>query len=535
MAQAGPVPISYIRSSRGPIRLAPHAESPLTSLRGGEARVIREEDEEADWRADAYSAYDDGVDEDEDADAESAYDYNYTGTPRQSGAFQEADSARSSYASAYSEQAGPSHSNSHAYITATTNNNTDASLRPPPPPQRLLSNLRIDVPGNDSGLRALHSPLLHGDFSRDSLATASESEWDDTRSSTISGAARSPTDASKEARRLEFPFQGADPTSPAPSGYSGYSEYGYEENEYASNRAQGAALRDSWTSTATGSTVRRPDYYMPPGGMQDALGQLGGGAEGEGAGRTGAVVRPLTNFSRPVRESGVGSAAVGERVTPQLPADMHAQKQKVLERNAGRVEGNGSLHPSAAQTRGVDGRIRITSTLLGIQHHEANRLGESARCFERSAKEDGGCGVGMLMYGLALRHGWGCVKNEKMAFRWLMRAAECAVVDLERLRRAGGDGEAGVVETELVLAIYEVGQCFFHGWGVAKDQKMAVSYYAVAAKLGDGDAQADLGYCLANGKGCKKDKRSAAQWYRRAVGQGQSDLGLGWIYKDKYQ
>ena len=57
----------------------------------------------------------------------------------------------------------------------------------------------------------------------------------------------------------------------------------------------------------------------------------------------------------------------------------------------------------------------------------------------------------------------------------------------------------------------------------------------MAAKLGDGDAQADLGYCLANGKGCKKDKQSAAMWYRAAVKQGQSDLGLGWIYKDKYQ
>ena len=30
------------------------------------------------------------------------------------------------------------------------------------------------------------------------------------------------------------------------------------------------------------------------------------------------------------------------------------------------------------------------------------------------------------------------------------------------------------IQTELVLAIYEVGQCFFQGWGVAKDQKMAV-------------------------------------------------------------
>jgi len=171
---------------------------------------------------------------------------------------------------------------------------------------------------------------------------------------------------------------------------------------------------------------------------------------------------------------------------------------------------------------------------LGIQHHEANRLQESARCFERSAKEGGGCGVGMLMYGLALRHGWGCAKNEALGFKWVQKAAESAVGDLERMRK-GLEVDMGAVQTELVLAIYEVGQCFFHGWGVAKDQKMGVSYYQVAARLGDGDAQGDLAFCLANGKGCKKDKKEAAKWYRAAVKQGQSDVGLAWIYKEKYQ
>jgi TPR repeat protein len=86
-----------------------------------------------------------------------------------------------------------------------------------------------------------------------------------------------------------------------------------------------------------------------------------------------------------------------------------------------------------------------------------------------------------------------------------------------------------------VLAIYEVGQCFFHGWGVARDREMAVvgpplvrlhndsltrqhqSYYTVAARLGDSDAQNDLAFCLANGKGCKKDRKVAAKWYRAAV------------------
>jgi hypothetical protein len=75
----------------------------------------------------------------------------------------------------------------------------------------------------------------------------------------------------------------------------------------------------------------------------------------------------------------------------------------------------------------------------------------------------------------------------------------------------------------------------------------------VAARLGDADAQQDLAFCLANGKGCKKDKKEAAKWHRAAVSvieyniasehpealcqvaQGASDIGLAWIYKEKYQ
>lgn len=72
--------------------------------------------------------------------------------------------------------------------------------------------------------------------------------------------------------------------------------------------------------------------------------------------------------------------------------------------------------------------------VLGIQHHEANRLQDSAACFERAATLDGGCGVGMLMWGLTLRHAWGVAKDEKAAFIWLRRAAESAVEDLEAAR-----------------------------------------------------------------------------------------------------
>jgi len=72
--------------------------------------------------------------------------------------------------------------------------------------------------------------------------------------------------------------------------------------------------------------------------------------------------------------------------------------------------------------------------IRGIEHHENNRLTESARCFQLAATLNGGCGVGMLMWGLTLRHAWGTQKDEKTAFRWLRRAAEAAVGDLEAAR-----------------------------------------------------------------------------------------------------
>ncbi|QRV91673.1 HCP-like protein [Ceratobasidium sp. AG-Ba] len=167
----------------------------------------------------------------------------------------------------------------------------------------------------------------------------------------------------------------------------------------------------------------------------------------------------------------------------------------------------------------------------GIAAHEQGNLRESARYFERSAIAEGGCGVGMLMWGLSLRHGWGCRKDERAGFKWLRRAAEAAVADLESAR--SGE-EAKAVRNELVLAIYEVGQCFFHGWGVGQDRPMAVSYFQVAARLGDCDAQQELAFCYLNGKGCKKDMKEAAKWYRAAAAQGASTVGLAWIYKPKY-
>ncbi|OAV91467.1 hypothetical protein PTTG_01111 [Puccinia triticina 1-1 BBBD Race 1] len=197
--------------------------------------------------------------------------------------------------------------------------------------------------------------------------------------------------------------------------------------------------------------------------------------------------------------------------------------------------------PSAAA--GSKGQTAQDYLQAGILAHEQGDLERSAGLFERAAREGGGCGAGMLMWGLSLRHGWGCQVHEARAFKWLQKAAESVIDDLDssahNIPKAPSSltqakEKDDVAKSELVLAIYELGQCFLRGWGCKKDKQLAINYFELAAKLGDPDAQQELGFCYANGKGTKKDLKLAAKYYRMAANQGVEMMGSQWIWKDKY-
>lgn len=98
---------------------------------------------------------------------------------------------------------------------------------------------------------------------------------------------------------------------------------------------------------------------------------------------------------------------------------------------------------------------------LGMKYHEKGELEKATHYWRLSA--EGGSPLGLFFYGIALRHGWGCKRNPAKAVRYLQSAAECAVYDLQ----TGIAQSASVAKSELVLAIYELGVCFRHGWGVS--------------------------------------------------------------------
>ena len=54
------------------------------------------------------------------------------------------------------------------------------------------------------------------------------------------------------------------------------------------------------------------------------------------------------------------------------------------------------------------------------------------------------------MWGLAQRHGWGVPKDEATGFRWLRRAAELAVADLEK----GKQGDMSAVRVSVLVFVF---------------------------------------------------------------------------------
>lgn len=85
-----------------------------------------------------------------------------------------------------------------------------------------------------------------------------------------------------------------------------------------------------------------------------------------------------------------------------------------------------------------------------------------------------------------LRHGWGCTPNQAEAVVYLSAAASNAA-SIEELALKAGMKKGGAAKGELVLAIFELANCFRHGWGVAID-KFAAKQVRLLEGLDRGEA-----------------------------------------------
>ena len=205
--------------------------------------------------------------------------------------------------------------------------------------QQKMLYLDIERTLSSSTLSAPHSPLLHTHFARDSIATASSFD-DNSYLDTDTPCVRSSSSPDSDYDYRYFEDDAGD------------------RNVYVD--AGGPSLRDPWCSTdkpdvifhnysSSDACPSSPQQEQHPQHVKNTSPSVPSvfislhdppmnNSVDTATIRDGPIIKPVTNFSRPIRESGQPehTSAMGERVTPQLPPDMREQKLKVLERNARR-------------------------------------------------------------------------------------------------------------------------------------------------------------------------------------------------------
>ncbi|KAL9086671.1 MAG: hypothetical protein Q9165_006990 [Trypethelium subeluteriae] len=144
---------------------------------------------------------------------------------------------------------------------------------------------------------------------------------------------------------------------------------------------------------------------------------------------------------------------------------------------------------SRSRSRSVGDEVGDANIQRAIELHEQGDLERSTKIFGILADPEGANNaLSQVLYGLALS------------------------AEVESLALSAGMKKGGVAKGELVLAIFELANCFRNGWGIAKDPAAARKYYETAANLGDTDAMNEIAWCYLEGFGGKKDKVRLCQF-----------------------
>lgn len=166
---------------------------------------------------------------------------------------------------------------------------------------------------------------------------------------------------------------------------------------------------------------------------------------------------------------------------------------------------DGPTSRSPSRPRSISDAKSDVNIQEAIRLHEEGSLEAATNMFHQLAEQ--GNVLSQVLFGLSLRHGWGCTPDPQRAVTYLSAAASNSA-EIESQALQAGMKKGGAAKGELVLAIFELANCFRHGWGVPIDKAAARQYYETAANLGDTDAMNEAAWCYLEGFGGKKDKVS---------------------------
>ncbi|OAA73227.1 Tetratricopeptide-like helical [Cordyceps fumosorosea ARSEF 2679] len=247
--------------------------------------------------------------------------------------------------------------------------------------------------------------------------------------------------------------------------------------------------------------------------VQNELARSASGSPGVGGSTASLSIRPRSSSSQTSSPAAAAGGRIRSRsLSPGMVATNTTTEPPPL--------------PKAVSSKKIDDDIQEA-----IRLHEEGDLQRSTAIFGRLADTEGANNpLSQVLFG----HGWGCEPDTARAGQYLSAAATNSA-KIEDMALKAGMQKGGAAKGELILAMFELGNCFRHGWGMRKDPEAAKEFYETAANLGDTDAMNETAWCYLNGFGCdKKDKFQAAKYYRRAENAGNKTLGNSWIWKEKY-
>ena len=125
----------------------------------------------------------------------------------------------------------------------------------------------------------------------------------------------------------------------------------------------------------------------------------------------------------------------------------------------------------------------------------------------------------------------GLVLAGVLAFVWSRQASDPtdSGTSLSSLQETKAKAEKGNAESQNNL-----GEMYWDGRGVAKDEVEAEKWYRKAAEQGYARAQNNLGRMYADGRGVVRDDVEAVKWFRKAADQGHAaaQFNLGTMYEN---
>lgn len=171
--------------------------------------------------------------------------------------------------------------------------------------------------------------------------------------------------------------------------------------------------------------------------------------------------------------------------------------------------------------------------------YEAGKYDEAVKLVQKTANS--GNAHAQYVLGILYQHGRGVPQDGRKAVEWYMKAADRGeTAAANNLGYLYYTGKAGVpvdysrafhwylkaVQTDQSdswrnsVAWSNLGNMYFLGRGVGKDDAKAADCFRNGAEKGNPFAQSNLGYLYEHGLGVKQDLAQAKQWYEKAAKQG---------------